>query len=143
MNARSARTVPMTVDNANYRDWNKMAPPPVAFGVVSAALQAAVAALQVPRTARFRHLAQQWITETENMSSVDDMLLHPAYQEIIAMGPGIISLVLDELEREPNHWFPALYVLSGRQNPVPPQDSGDIDRMVEAWIAWGEANGYR
>ncbi len=95
-----------------------------------------------PTVARFRQLADQWIAETINISSVSDMLLHPAYQAIIGMGPAIIPLLLDELKREPNHWFAALKAVTG-ENPVSPAYAGDVDMMVDAWLAWAEQRGYR
>jgi len=93
--------------------------------------------------ARFRRLADQWTAETENMSSIDDMVLHPAYQEIIRMGPPVIPLLIDDIEQSQNYWFYALYSLSGGQNPVPAAHAGDVDKMTEAWIGWARANGYR
>lgn len=77
------------------------------------------------------------------MSVIDDMILHRAYQEIIGMGPAAIPMLLDEIEREPNHWFPALYATSGGQNPVTDEDTGDIDKMTEAWLDWAKENSYR
>jgi hypothetical protein len=150
MNAKAMQNSPVKVDHtANYRGWRDAAAiaaiftPPAAYGNSGAILQAAIAVVRVPMTARFRRLADQWIAETENMSAVEDMIVHPAYQEITGMGPAIIPLLLDELEREPNHWFAALYAVSGGQNPVPPEDAGDVDKMVEAWFEWAETNGYR
>jgi hypothetical protein len=63
---------------------------------------------RAPLVARFRRLAHEWIEATENMSSIDDIVVHPSYLEIIGMGPSAIPLLLDELERTPHHWFPAL-----------------------------------
>jgi hypothetical protein len=93
--------------------------------------------------ARFRRLADRWAVETENVSSIDDMIVHPAYQEIIRMGPAIIPLLIDDIERNQNHWFCALHSISGGQNPVPPEHAGDVDKMTEAWINWAKTNGYR
>jgi hypothetical protein len=77
------------------------------------------------------------------MSSIDDMIAHPAYREIIGMGSAAIPLLLDELETEPNHWFPALMAISGGQNPVPPADTGNMEEMTQAWLEWGRAASYR
>ena len=93
--------------------------------------------------ARFRRLAEIWLAAVLNISSVEDMILHPAYQEIIGMGPAVLPLLLEELEREPNHWFAALVAVSGGANPVAAEDQGDLDRMTDAWLQWAEAHGYR
>ena len=58
-----------------------------------------------PLVARFRRLADEWLEATENMSSIDDMIAHPAYLEIIGMGQSALPLLLDQLERAPNHSF--------------------------------------
>lgn len=77
------------------------------------------------------------------MSMISDMVVHPAYLEIIGMGPSAIPMILDELDREPNHWFPALMAIANGHNPVPAEDAGDIDRMTEAWLQWAKENTYR
>ena len=154
MSHLAARNTPMSGDgNSDYR-WTlalsfaaMLVPSAAATGAVAAAigagaLQASLAYVRSPVTARFRRLADQWISDSENFSSVDDMILHPAYQEITGMGPAVISLLIEELDREPNHWFAALHAVTG-QNPVAPEDAGDVDKMVEAWLEWAEARGYR
>ena len=146
------RSVPMTVDHTvNYR-YKPNVTSTVAKMIVIGGNQYGLLAYPVvmryapqptPMVARFRTLADRWQAETLDMSSVEDMVLHPAYQEIIGMGPAVIPLLLDELELAPNHWFAALYAVSGGQNPVADHDAGDLDKMVEAWINWAEAHGYR
>ena len=93
---------------------------------------------RAPLVARFRRLADQWLAATVNMSMIDDMITHPAYLEIIGMGPSALPLLLDELERAPNHWFAALIAVSGGQNPVEEDEAGDLDKMTEAWMRWAQ-----
>lgn len=83
----------------------------------------------------FHDLARCWREDTETMSSIEDMALHPAYQRIIGMGPAVLPLVLRELERTPDHWFWALQAITGA-DPVQPEQRGDIGRMAAAWLAW-------
>ncbi len=103
-------------------------------------------AVSVPRQAElereFNSLVAQWKPDTEVTSSVTEMVLHPAYQEIIALGPRAIPLLLRELERELDHWFWALRVLA-REDPVPEKYRGNMPAMREAWLAWGRSRGYR
>ena len=40
-----------------------------------------------------------------------DMVMHPSYQRIIGMGEDAIPLILNELDRQPDHWFWALHSL--------------------------------
>lgn len=84
----------------------------------------------------FERLAGQWIHDTAALSSVTEIALHPSYQRIIGLGPGVISLILGELSRRPNHWFWALKALTG-EDPVPPASRGRIREMTAAWLAWG------
>jgi hypothetical protein len=92
--------------------------------------------------AQFDDWARQWKSETRYVSSTSDMVLHPAYQRIIGLGPAAVPLILDELRREPNHWFWALKAITG-EDPVPPADRGRLDRMTAAWLAWGQRAGFR
>jgi hypothetical protein len=92
--------------------------------------------------AKFRRLADQWEADTINMSSIRDMVQHPAYLAIIGMGPAIIPLLIADLEREPKHWFPALQAIT-HVNPVPDEDAGDIDRMTVLWLRWATQHGHR
>ena len=91
---------------------------------------------------KFDSLVAQWEPAAEAMSSVTRMVLHPAYQKIIAMGPRVIPLVLRELDRELHHWFWALRIITG-EDPVPANRRGDLRAMREAWLAWGRSKGYR
>ena len=52
---------------------------------------------------RFHTLAEQWKKETAHQSNVAKRAMHPAYQQIIGMGPEVVPLLLRELEREPDH----------------------------------------
>jgi hypothetical protein len=89
---------------------------------------------------QFGELAATWKEETKFMSSVDDIVLHPAHLQILGMGPRVIPLIVRELQREPGHWFVALKALSGR-DPVPDRLRGDVAGMAWAWINWAAANG--
>ena len=89
----------------------------------------------------FRELASRWRSETDVVSSVSEMVLNPAYQQIIGMGPNAVPFLLRELERESGHWFWALEAIT-RTNPVDPHDQGDVPAMRAAWLQWGKRHGY-
>jgi hypothetical protein len=86
----------------------------------------------------FDHLAEEWREAVQFSSSVTEMCLHPAYQQIIGMGPVVVPLLLKELSQRPDHWFWALHAIT-KENPVDPEDAGDLLKMSEAWIEWGRA----
>jgi len=90
---------------------------------------------------KFRALADWWIRDHDGGSSTTDVR-HPAYLQIIGMGREAIPFLLDELVRETGRWFVALKMITGA-SPVPPEARGDYGAMRDAWLAWGNAHGYR
>jgi len=90
---------------------------------------------------RFNNLARKWKRETVNLSSIQQIVLHQAYQEIIAMGSRAIPLILNRLEKEPDFWFWALRSLTGA-NPVTEEIRGDVIAMTKAWLDWGRKHAY-
>ncbi len=92
-------------------------------------------------TTTFQELVDEWRSQTEFYSSIIDIATHPAYQRIIGMGRTAIPLILQELSKQPDHWFWALKAITG-EDPVHEQDQGDLVKMRTAWLAWGAANGY-
>jgi hypothetical protein len=91
---------------------------------------------------KFRRLATTWQKAVAHLSSSSRRDNHPAYQEIISLGPPVIPFLLRDLEGVQRHWFTALTAITG-ENPVPEKYAGDILKMVEAWLEWGKAKGYR
>src|SRR5947209_2001087 len=90
--------------------------------------------------AKFHALASQWKTDTAIVSSTTAMIAHPAYRAIIELGPAVVPLLLQDMERESAHWFEALQAITG-EDPVRPEDWGNIPKMTGAWLAWGQSHG--
>jgi hypothetical protein len=90
---------------------------------------------------KFHRLAAQWRAERGPTSSISQMAMHPAYQQIIGMGLDVVPIVLGELSRELDHWFWALKAITG-VDPVPPARQGRMRDMAEAWLHWGRQQGY-
>lgn len=93
-------------------------------------------------TDRFRQLAAEWRAAVAPLSSSTKIIQHPAYQEIIRLGRAAVPLILQELEKKPDHWFAALRAITG-EDPVAPEDRGRMDRMAAAWVRWGREHGRR
>lgn len=91
---------------------------------------------------QFHRLAAAWHQAVAHHSSSRIRYNHPAYREIIRLGPAAIPLLLHDLETKRRHWFVALEEITG-VNPVPEGDRGVIDKMAEAWLRWGKENGYQ
>lgn len=90
--------------------------------------------------ANFRQLVAEWKAATALTSSGTEILLHPAYQRIIGMGKDAVKFIIDELRREPDHWFWALQAITG-EDPVADGDQGKIDRMTSSWLNWAQQRG--
>jgi hypothetical protein len=81
-----------------------------------------------------------WKQETEFFSSLTDILLHPAYQRIIGLGPEVVPFILRELADHGGHWSWALKALTGA-DPVAPENEGRTRAMSAAWLQWGQSRG--
>uniref|UniRef100_UPI0025F0A497 hypothetical protein n=1 Tax=Microcoleus sp. bin38.metabat.b11b12b14.051 TaxID=2742709 RepID=UPI0025F0A497 len=90
----------------------------------------------------FYQLVEQWKTETRGISSTEQLSLHPAYQQIIGMGPDVIPLLLREIEKKSGRWFWALKAIS-REEPVTPEQQGKTKETIAAWLNWGREKGYK
>jgi hypothetical protein len=91
--------------------------------------------------ARFKNLTEQWESDTRHISSVSQIILHPAYQQIIGMGPIALPFILARLTQEAHHWFWALQSITG-ENPVPPDAVGNMPRMRDVWLKWARDHGF-
>lgn len=89
----------------------------------------------------FRELTEQWKRERTSTSFASDIAMHPAYQKIIGLGKDALPLILAELDRELDHWFWALSMIS-RDDPVPPESHGKMREMAVFWRDWGRKKGY-
>lgn len=88
--------------------------------------------------ARFDKLAAQWAEETGRFSTTLQKVTHPAYQQIIGLGPQAVPLIMNELAQGRNHWFWALRAITGED----PTRAGDtLQSAIEAWQSWYAAWG--
>lgn len=90
---------------------------------------------------KFQQLADQWRRERGVTSRAQRMAELSSYREIISMGEAAVPLILEELEKTPDHWFIALHEITGA-SPVPEQSRGRLPEMASAWIQWGRDQGF-
>jgi hypothetical protein len=90
---------------------------------------------------RFSVLHNEWKAAVENISDLDQICSHPAYQQIIGMGETILPAIFGELRTAPDYWFWALKAITG-EDPVPEEHQGRMKLMVEDWLKWGAQFGY-
>lgn len=91
---------------------------------------------------RFSRLTIVWHEAVDHLSSTSARINHPAYQEIIAMGPAVVPLLLRDLQDNLTHWFWALQKITG-EDPVAAEDAGNISKMADAWLRWAKERGYQ
>jgi hypothetical protein len=91
---------------------------------------------------QFQTLLGRWRAETAHLSSSTRITGHPAYQEIIALGPPALPLLFRELERtQDGHLSRALTAIT-RAHPIPAEDRGKIRKIAATWLHWAKKNGY-
>lgn len=90
---------------------------------------------------RFRNLATTWKNDTRFSSATTEIVLHPAYQQIIGLGRPALPLVFAELMKEPYHWYWALQCITG-EDPSQAGEEGDLQKLRERWLQWGRSKGY-
>ena len=99
------------------------------------------AELPPPDPETFRQLADQWEEETIYLSNPRQAARHPAHQEILDMGAAAVPLILKRLKDQGGHWFSTLRTITAA-DPVAAEDRGNVSAMTEAWLEWGNRNGY-
>ncbi len=88
----------------------------------------------------FHRLAAEWRQKSALLSNSVQMAMLLEYQKIIAMGPGVVGLILEELERKTDFWFWALEHLTG-EDPIPLEARGKVQQMADAWVQWSRERG--
>jgi len=102
--------------------------------------QARISLEELTLEQRFRRLADEWSRQTSTVSSVNALVSHPKYREIIQLGWSVVPYLLRDLQSKGDFWFPALAEITGIR-PFDPHDAGKSRRMTAAWIEWGKKKG--
>lgn len=101
-----------------------------------------ISQLEKSLVGKFYYLMSVWKAERGPYSTMSRLAMHPAYQQIIGMGPVVIPLILEQLNsEEPDHWFWALRSITG-EDPILPEHRGKLDKMAADWIQWGKEKGF-
>jgi hypothetical protein len=92
---------------------------------------------------RASRLLQTWRDQTAFVSSSTQLTGHPAYQELMTLGPAVLPLLFRDLAQTGDgHLSKALAALTGA-DPVPAEDRGAVRKVADAWLRWARENGYR
>ena len=87
----------------------------------------------------FRNIADEWRRDTGHLSTMTDILLHPAHFRIVSLGRRALPFIMSEVKQRRGHWFTALAAITGESIAA---DAMSYDQAVDAWLSWGRANGY-
>jgi hypothetical protein len=90
---------------------------------------------------KFFRLTTAWKDATRFTSSYNQLLANPSYLELIAMGQKVLPYIFKEMQKEPDHWFLALHVLTS-VNPVKPENMGNVAEMTKDWLEWAKTKKY-
>lgn len=88
---------------------------------------------------RFDELLARWKEDTPFSSSAHEFILHPAYLEIIGMGPAALRFILPRIEELSAPLFPALRAIVGHDAA---EGSTTAEEAAKAWLEWGRAQGH-
>src|SRR5258708_6200663 len=91
---------------------------------------------------KFIRLRDEWKAQRGHEPSTMKLVMLPAYQKIIGMGPVVVPLLLRELESNLDNWFWALMAIA-EADPIQESMRGDGEAMAQAWLKWGKERGYQ
>jgi hypothetical protein len=87
--------------------------------------------------AKFDALAERWNKYNRGRSVVE--YNHPAYWQIVGMGPSAIPFLLEDMEKNNGRWFKALRYITGIQMGTE-ETRGDFQSLKRAWLEWSVAD---
>jgi hypothetical protein len=88
-------------------------------------------------------LLRRWREETAYLSSSTGITGHPAYHELIALGPVALPFIFRDLEQTGDgHLSKALTAITGAR-PIPAEERGQVRKIAEIWLRWARENGYK
>lgn len=92
---------------------------------------------------RVTRLLARWRDETAHLSSTTRITSHPAYLELIELGPLALPSIFRDLEKtDDGHLSRALTAITGA-HPIPSDERGQIRKIAQAWLRWARENGYQ
>ena len=92
---------------------------------------------------RVVRLLTRWRQETAYLSASTRLTAHPAYQELITLGPAALPYLFRDLEQTGDgHLSKALVAITGA-HPVPAEERGQVRKIAATWLRWARENGYQ
>jgi hypothetical protein len=92
---------------------------------------------------RVQRLLATWREVVAVISSSTVRASHPAYRELIALGPAVLPYLFRDLEQtRDGHLSQALAEITGAR-PIPPEERGKVRAIADRWLNWARENDYR
>jgi hypothetical protein len=90
-----------------------------------------------------QRLLATWRNEMAVISSSTVQSAHPAYRELIALGPPALPFLFRDLEQtHDGHLSRALVEITGAR-PIPADERGNVQAIANRWLNWARENGYQ
>lgn len=93
---------------------------------------------------QFKKLISEWADDTKHLSSIGQMLKHPAFEQLKAMGGQyVLPLIFRELQDGRARWpYFALIREFAEVPEVPVGIRGKYQKVVNHFLRWGKEHGY-
>jgi len=90
--------------------------------------------------ASFYAVLRRWQSETTFLSDPNEITGRPSFAALVSHAELVTPLIIEELRSRPSL---LVWVLDDAfdDHPYRKEDTGDIEAMTNAWIAWAERNG--
>lgn len=78
---------------------------------------------------------EAWFSDTEFMSSIDDMKRVLSFGRLVSLGQAALPKIIESLSKEPS----LLGLVAGEivgEDPITDEIRGDVRAMAGAWIGW-------
>lgn len=83
---------------------------------------------------RLEDMVRTWEDEVRGLSSPKALFQHPAFEAIIGSSETAVPFLIDRLKKKPSLLVEALRRIYPSLDPVAPEDRGNLQAVVTAWI---------
>lgn len=104
-------------------------------------LEKGISQISVFQKKKFEYLMHQWKRNRNLKSSFLKSLSDRYYQQIIKMGKIALPFIFQQMQKNYDDWFDALYEIT-KIDPVQKEHYGDFVEMTKDWLKWAKKNKY-
>jgi len=82
--------------------------------------------------------------DTKVHSNLQIVVDHPAFKELVEMGPKIIPYIVHYMTQKKADWTHMMLLGTiTKENPIAPQHAGNFNMHLAEWIIWYEHSKYK